>query len=122
MRRSRQPDQGYVPDPSATIPDFGPRPDIDQEKLDEIRRLIPPTVEPERTPPAAQAPQAAPQREPVTPSTAPISAAAKKPEAPPAKSRTWIYAVGVVVLALLAALIGFFIAVGGTLAAYFFIG
>ena len=58
MRRSRQPEQGYVPDPSATIPDFGPRPDIDQAKLDEIRRLIPQTTEPQREPPPPPAPAA----------------------------------------------------------------
>ena len=124
MRRSRNPGEAHIPDPSATIPDFGPRPELDQKKLDEIRRLIPPPSNaPDMGPPSLQHEA---QREPATPPAtpvkpAPISAAAQAPVAKP-KSRKWLYLGVAAFAAMFAAFVGFVVAAGAGLAAIAYFG
>ena len=127
MRRGRPPAQPHIPDPSATIPDFGPRPEIDQAKLEEIRKLIPPPSAPaqpakDEDPPS---PQPTPQREPATPSSQPISQAARAASEPaPAAggNRTVLMVAAMVLVALAVGMFAFAFVTGIGLTMWAFLG
>lgn len=127
MRRGRPPAQPHIPDPSATIPDFGPRPEIDQEKLDEIRKLIPPPEPP--APAAKPAPEPTPQpeaqREPATPAAQPISEAARaqsQPPAPKSNSRMLLIGAAMILFAVLVGALAFFFVTGIGLTMWAYLG